>query len=163
MTWSIDPPIRNNELKNTWARITDNKPGNPPPRVVAGQLRLDLNEGDILILASTVETRVDMSYATLSADFLRYTFNSQYVNPADPLDSEGIIARPMGENIWLSPHYRVGARHAHFQAPASGVYVFQHVVYGMSSAYKGDPAEGIGIVYIEQYATVMRQVTEAQE
>lgn len=148
--------VRSNERKNAFASITNNTPGNPPPRVVAGQLRLTLEQGDIVILASTVETRVDMTYPTLSADFLRYTFNNQYVDPENPLSDLGIIARPMGENIWNAPHYRVSPRHAHFAAPASGVYVFQHVIYGMSSAYTGDPDDVIDIIYVEQYATVLR-------
>lgn len=149
--------VRNNERKNAWCPITNNRPGFPPPRVVAGQVRVSLDEGDLVILDSTVETRANMDYATLSADFLRYTLDGQYIVPDNPLSDAGIVARPMGSNIWDEPHYRVSPRHAHFQAQQSGVYVFQHVIYGMSSAYTGDPTDGLDIIYVEQYATVFRQ------
>lgn len=147
-------PIRNNVVLNSVVPITNNKPGNPPPRVVAAQTRLTLDEGDLVLVASTVEGRVNMPYATLVAGFLRYTFNGQFVDPDNPLSDAGIIARPMGWNIWDAPHYRVDLREAHFVAPASGVYVFQHVVYGVSSAYTGDLDDHIDVVYAEQYFTV---------
>lgn len=119
--------------------------------------------GDLMLFASSVETRVDMTYNTLSAGFLRYTFNGQYVNPADPLDPAGIIARPMGWNIWNDPHYRIDHKHAFWIVPATGVYVVQHVLYGASSAWTGDPDDHIKVPYVEQYAVVLRPIPDPPE
>lgn len=162
-SWTIAPPVRNNVRLATSVPITTNTPGNPPLRVTAGQLRLTLNAGDIVLLTSTVETRVNMEYPVLSAGFIRYTVDGQYVVPGEPLHGDGIIARPMGWNVWDDPHYRVDLRTAFFQAPTSGVYVFQHVVYGASSAYTGNPEEKMDIVYVEQYGLVLRPDTTADE
>lgn len=156
MALTVLTPVRNNVKLNTIVPITTNTPGNPPPRVVAGQMRLNMNQGDVLLFDSAVETRADMDYATLSAGFIRYTFNGSYVNAADPLDGAGILARPMGWNIWKEPHYRIDHKSVHWQAPDTGVYVIQHVIYGASSAFTGDPDEHIDIVYVEQFATILR-------
>ena len=149
-------PVRNNLRLKDSVPITRNTPDSPPPWVVAGQMRLFLEAEDVLLFSSTVETRANMPYATLSAGLIRYTFNSAYVNIADPKDSEGVLARPMGWNIWMEPHYKVDVRNVHFRAPEAGVYVFQHVLYGASSAWTGDPDDKLDIVYVEQYATILR-------
>jgi hypothetical protein len=155
--WTVRPPVRNQVRLNTIVPITTNTPGKPPPRVVAAQMRLSMEAGDVLLFNSAVETRADMDYATLSAGFLRYTFNGSYVN-GDPL--QGGLARPMGWNIWKEPHYRVDDRTAFWQVPDTGVYVVQHVIYGASSAFTGDPAEHLDIVYVDQQATVLHPEPE---
>ena len=156
--WTVCPPVRNQTRLNTVAPITTNTPGNPPPRVVAGQMRLSLIEDDVLLFDSAVETRCDADYAVLSAGLLRYTFNGSYVNPADPMDPSGFLARPMGWNIWKAPHYRIDHKSAHWRVPATGVYVIQHVIYGASSAFfAGDPDGHLDIVDVEMMATVLRQ------
>lgn len=152
--WSLRAPVRNQVLLNSAVPITTNTAGNPPPRVVAAQLRVSMSAGDVLLFLSAVETRVEMDYAVLSAGFLRYTLNGQFVNPADPLDDAGILCRPMGWNVWKTPHYRIDHKSVLWTAPASGVYVIQHVLYGTSSAYTGNPAEKIDVRYADQSAVV---------
>lgn len=152
--WTITT-VKNSALLNTIVPITTNTAGNPPPWVPAAQMRLDLEAGDVVVFASAVETRTNAVYAINSAGLLRRTLNAQYINPADPKDAAGILARPMGWNIWATPHYRIDHKTAVWQADATGVHVIQHVIYGASSAFTGDPADRLDIMYADQQALIL--------
>lgn len=150
--------VRNVDLYHTQAAIATTTPGSP--RVVAARLKLGpLTPGVVVLLSSKVQVRVDMTYATMVAGYLRV------VKDGVPLDGEiatdpDVITAPMGENRWSMPHYKEDSRVCPFVPAAAGDYVIEHVIYGASSAWTGIAADRLALVYCDQHATVLTPDTD---
>jgi hypothetical protein len=137
---------RLNDLTTVDLPITNN--AGTAPQLVMAKAELTLGVGDVLILSSKVQVRVDMTYNTLAAGWIRHK--------VDGVIQPGNLARPMGENVTVDRHYRIDQHHVHFTAAVAGVHTFEHVMYGASTAYTGNPAHKIVANYAEREWTLFR-------